>query len=155
MRLSRDIAYETVKSWHEAHEEAVAGWETDARCPGCAAGTGNDEVTDAVMAALTSGVELAFDPKGEPVYGLAVDDVVPEVVEALANEVCDFWHSCADDLAGIGPGQIGYDFNLTRNRHGAGFWDRGLGDAGDRLTDMCRPFGEWVLYLGDDDKLHA
>lgn len=155
MRTSRDIAYETVESWHEAHEAAVAAWETDATCPGCERGTGHDEVTDAVMAALESGVSLATDGNGEEVRGLDVDDVVPDVVAELANEVCDFWHTCADDLAGIGPGQIGYDFNLTRNGHGAGFWDRGLGEAGDRLTDRCRPFGEWCLYVGDDGKLHA
>lgn len=155
MRSSRDIAYETVESWHEAHREAVAGWDTDDVCRGCALAVGNDEITDAVMAALDSGVSLALGENGEEASGFDVDDVMPEVVEALANEVSDFWHSCADDLAGIGAGQIGYDFNLTRNGHGAGFWDRGLGEAGDRLTDACRPYGSWVLYSGDDGKLHA
>lgn len=151
MTTARDIAYAAVKSWHEAHEEAVDLWDTDESCPGCERGTGNDEVTDAVMAALESGVSLAMETTGHH----TVDDVAPGVVTELANKVCDFWHTCADDLAGLGPGQIGYDFNLTRNGHGAGFWDRNLGEAGDRLTAMCRPFGEWGLYLGDDGKLHA
>lgn len=155
MITSRDVAFAAVESWHEAHEAAVADWDTNDTCPGCERGTGNDEVTDAVMAALASGVSLATDGNGEEVRGMDADDVVPDAITELANEVCDFWHTCADDLAGIGPGQIGYDFNLTRNRHGAGFWDRGLGEAGDRLTAMAHPFGEWVLYLGDDGKLHA
>lgn len=41
--------------------------------------------------------------------------------------------------------QIGHDFMLTRNGHGAGFWDRGLGEVGDYLTANCRPYGEWGL----------
>jgi hypothetical protein len=43
----------------------------------------------------------------------------------------------------------GVDLWLTRNHHGAGFWDRGLGDVGERLTDASR-LGECDAYLGDD-----
>lgn len=35
----------------------------------------------------------------------------------------------------------GHDFWLTRNGHGAGFWDRGMGALGDRLTAACKPYG--------------
>lgn len=42
--------------------------------------------------------------------------------------------------------QAGHDFWLTRNRHGAGFWDRGLGAAGDALTAASHNFGECNLY---------
>ena len=57
--------------------------------------------------------------------------------------------------------QAAHDFWLTRNGHGAGFWDRDLpGDLGERLTAACKAFGEvtvcgertaelsndWVLY---------
>lgn len=50
--------------------------------------------------------------------------------------------------------QIGHDFFLTRNGHGAGFWDRGLGQLGDVLSDVARSFGECHPYPGDDGKLH-
>jgi len=46
--------------------------------------------------------------------------------------------------------QAGHDFWLTRNGHGAGFWDRGLGNIGDKLTDSAHQFGPAVLYTGDD-----
>jgi hypothetical protein len=37
----------------------------------------------------------------------------------------------------------GHDFWLTRNRHGAGFWDRGYPRAvGDLLTDAAHSLGE-------------
>lgn len=35
------------------------------------------------------------------------------------------------------PEQAGHDFWLTRNGHGAGFWDRGLGEVGEKLTALC------------------
>lgn len=46
--------------------------------------------------------------------------------------------------------QAGHDFWLTRNGHGAGFWDRGLGEVGDLLTDIARSFLPANLYRGDD-----
>lgn len=49
---------------------------------------------------------------------------------------------------------IGHDFVLTRNHHGAGFWDRGLGDLGDRLTKASHPYGEQSLEFGDDRTLY-
>jgi len=33
--------------------------------------------------------------------------------------------------------QAGHDFALTRNGHGAGFWDRGLGHVGEVLSEDC------------------
>ena len=42
--------------------------------------------------------------------------------------------------------QNGHDFWLTRNRHGAGFWDRGYPDeVGDALTEAAHAFGEAYL----------
>jgi hypothetical protein len=40
----------------------------------------------------------------------------------------------------------GHDFWLTRNGHGTGFWDRGYGAVGERLSDASRPYGEAHLY---------
>lgn len=48
----------------------------------------------------------------------------------------------------------GHDFWLTRNGHGAGFWDRGLGEVGERLSEAARKEGEVYLYIGDDGKLY-
>lgn len=36
---------------------------------------------------------------------------------------------------------FGHDFYLTREGHGAGFWDRGLGDLGDYLTKIAEDAG--------------
>lgn len=50
-----------------------------------------------------------------------------------------------------------HDFWLTRNGHGAGFWDRTELDAdelGDRLTVLAKEFGAVDLYQGDDRLLY-
>ena len=48
---------------------------------------------------------------------------------------------------------VGHDFALTRNHHGAGFWDRGLGDLGERLTEAAQSYGscDLIAYLDDDE----
>ena len=49
----------------------------------------------------------------------------------------------------------GYDFALTRNGHGTGFWDRGLGEMGDMLTEECKPYGEHrvIIDVDNDDNI--
>ena len=47
--------------------------------------------------------------------------------------------------------QIGHDYVLTTGGHGAGFWDRGLGELGDVLSEACRAERrEWYLYTGEE-----
>ncbi len=55
------------------------------------------------------------------------------------------------DLKKWGEAQAGHDFWLTRNGHGAGFWDRGRKD-GDALTKIAKSYGDAfvsIYYLGD------
>jgi hypothetical protein len=84
-----------------------------------------------------------------------VDDIPQDVRDRLRAECADFIEANATDLATIDPFQAGHDFWLTRNGHGAGFWDRGLGAIGRRLTEACRPYGSCDLYVGDDGKVYA
>lgn len=54
-------------------------------------------------------------------------------------------------------GRAGHDFWLTRNGHGAGFWD---GDwepeaTAERLTDAAHAYGETYLYVGDDGMIYS
>ena len=51
--------------------------------------------------------------------------------------------------------QHGHDFWLTRNHHGAGFWDRGYPEEmGKSLTDAAHAFGECDLIVGEDGEIH-
>lgn len=49
--------------------------------------------------------------------------------------------------------ELGHDFWLTRNGHGAGFWDRGLPE-GSKLTEAAKTFGSVDLYIGDDGLIY-
>jgi hypothetical protein len=52
--------------------------------------------------------------------------------------------------------RAGHDFWLTRNGHGAGFWDGDWEEsAGKKLTEAAHAFGECNLYVGDDGKVYA
>lgn len=55
------------------------------------------------------------------------------------------------------PEQAGRDLWFTRNGHGVGFWDRGLGQIGQDLTAACgwrTEFPELNAMLGNDRRVH-
>ena len=83
------------------------------------------------------------------------DDMACDVWQFLATCWGDVWEDFEIDLSGIEPKQLGHDLWLTRNRHGAGFWDRGLGEIGDKLTELAQSYGGVTLYIGDDGKIYA
>lgn len=70
------------------------------------------------------------------------DEFTDQVAELLTEDVTAFVADNWDDLltAGVSAAQCGHDFVLTANGHGAGFWDRGLGAVGDRLTEATRGY---------------
>lgn len=50
--------------------------------------------------------------------------------------------------------QHGHDFLLTRNHHGAGFWDRGYtNDMADTLTENAQAFGEHSVLTDDSPRV--
>ena len=53
--------------------------------------------------------------------------------------------------------QAGYDFWLTRNGHGCGFWSRDElnKETKDLLTQKAKEFKEQYLYIGDDNKIYC
>lgn len=84
-----------------------------------------------------------------------VSDLAPETIIQMSADCAAF---CADNAAlleGLDSEQAGHDFWLTRNGHGAGFWDRGLGDIGLRLTEAAKAYGERGLYVGDDGRIYC
>lgn len=52
-------------------------------------------------------------------------------------------------------GSFIHDYWLTRNHHGAGFWDRGLGDLGDRLTEAAQQDGDYHVWESLDSEGHV
>jgi hypothetical protein len=83
-------------------------------------------------------------------------------IEEIKSEVLDFFNSALPAISEAiekhphyDISQAGHDYALTRNDHGAGFWDRGLGNIGTTLTDMAKAYGSCNLYVGDDGKLYS
>lgn len=112
--------------------------------------------TDYLACALWLSTDDSREDGGDPLHrNFGPDDIDATCLANLRAECEDFWRYSAQDLEPLDAGQCGHDFWLTRNGHGAGFWDRGLGDVGKRLTDACRSYGECDLYVGDDGKLYA
>jgi len=120
-------------------------------------------MNEAAGAALET---LLWSETGE--HGDPLDDEfsVSDIDDAGADEVADDVYAFIDmiiDSDNYGawehvkrdPAQIGHDFILTRNGHGAGFWDRGLGQLGDVLTEWAKTFGTVGLYVGDDEILYV
>jgi hypothetical protein len=76
--------------------------------------------------------------------------------KALDNIIADcdaFQEDNAEDLSGLADGCCGHDFWLSRNGHGAGFWDRGYGELGNRLHKAAKVYGECNIYV-HRGKLH-
>lgn len=77
----------------------------------------------------------------------AVDDAIKDISKFYTENEGDLAETTAHDS------QHGHDFWLSRNGHGAGFFDRGYGEVGDRLQSAAEEFGELSVFVGDDEML--
>jgi hypothetical protein len=90
------------------------------------------------------------DDDGEPLDALYwLDDIEEATAAGMLADCRDFCDSNKATLADLDASQAGHDFWLTRNHHGAGFWDRGLGAVGDALTRAAHAYSSRDLYVTD------
>lgn len=91
-------------------------------------------------------------------FGFTADDITAEALDSIEWDCNEFISGAIRDVLAYTRERsyrdAGHDFWLTRNGHGAGFWDRGLGELGDRLTAEAKPYSEANLYVGDDGKVY-
>jgi hypothetical protein len=162
-----DHGYETgMQALHHGTCNALVG-----HAPAIALEIGNMNLeqflTAYIVAALWSTHDESTESGGEPLennYNLT--DLAPETLASMRADCAAFLRDNADDLALYAeqqPGNeqytaadlAGHDFWLTRNGHGTGFWDRGLGVLGGRLSAAASTYPDVALYVGDDGKIHA
>jgi len=114
-----------------------------------------------VEAALWSSTDNADDSGGEPLdknYGIM--DIDSETLDAMRRDCADFQEQNekllaeAYDHERYDASYAGHDFWLSRNGHGAGYFDRDLGDVGDKLQNAAKAFGTFDLYVSDG-KIHG
>ena len=113
-----------------------------------------------VECALWASTDESTESGGYPMdQNYALEDIAPETLARMVDDCVAFQRDHAADLDALVPydvGQGGHDFWLTRNRHGAGFWDGDWPeDVGKRLTDAAHAYGEFTLYVDDDGKVHG
>lgn len=105
--------------------------------------------------ALWASSDNTNDQGGEPLdANYSIADIAPESLEQANTDCLTFLEANKKDIS-LAYEQAGHDFWLTRNGHGAGFWD---GDwpkaAGKRLTEASHAYGEVNPYVGDDGKIY-
>lgn len=105
------------------HQEAMAAGAADGCLPGDA---GFDDLSPGALAAIMRDC-AAFKAKAADLLQVAYDCPAPD------QPGFDELRTCPD----YDETQAGRDFWFTRNGHGVGFWDRGLGQVGADLTALC------------------
>lgn len=80
-----------------------------------------------------------------------IEDISEETLQEMINDCESFQEECSEQIENMDPSQAGHDFWLTRNRHGAGFWTRGLGAVGDDLTEAAHAYGSVDLMVCDGE----
>jgi hypothetical protein len=116
-----------------------------------------DKFTEAYLECALWSSTAYIDGEDEWMDDYCFLDLSDETIKLAVQDCAAFQELHAADLEEHGFGDVcnGHDFWLTRVGHGAGFWDRGTGAVGDRLTTASEKFGEHTLYLGDDGKIYG
>lgn len=112
-----------------------------------------------IECALWSSTDETSDSGGDPMdRNYYASDISEETGAQIIADCAKFQSENAILITTRHRGSIhaGHDFWLTRNRHGAGFWDgRWMAEAGALLTDAAHAFGSFDLYIGDDGQVHG
>lgn len=139
---SREERDERVKSL----EQAYSLWSS---------GITVEQAVEALAAYRQCALWSSVNEDGEPLDGLGLS-LSGAAHKRTKDDVLEFITSDIEHLrpymetAKVSWGQVGHDFWLTRNRHGAGFWDRGVaGPAVDALVASSHAWGECTMYVGD------
>ena len=123
-----------------------------------------DEFTRAyIEAALWSSTDESDDSGGEPLdNNYTIEEIADETRQEMIDDCSDFQSQAnLGEIKDAPTGEhsiealAGHDFWLTRNGHGAGFWDGDWPEPyGDSLTELSKTFGEVDLYVGDDGLIY-
>jgi hypothetical protein len=112
------------------------------------------------VTALWSSNDESDESGGEPLdNNYSINDIAPDTITKMAADCADFQKRFANLLTDseIEAGKAGHDFWLSRNGHGAGFFDDDTIDKKfrDPLQNAARKYGEFNLYVGDDGLVYG
>jgi hypothetical protein len=115
-------------------------------------------ISPATYTYLETALWSSTDDDGTPLdRDHAVDDLSAAVVERAHADLHTFYTGLPEDLQSrYALVDLAHDFWLTRNGHGAGFWDGDYPETdGTILTEHAKRFGEINLLVGDDGRISA
>lgn len=115
-----------------------------------------DKISPISIQYIETALWSSVDDDGNDLDSLySMHDLSTEAMNRVETDLMHFQNKAGSLLDGLDLETVAHDFWLTRNGHGAGFWD---GDyqktTGEALTALAHSFGEVDLYLGDDGKLY-
>jgi hypothetical protein len=99
---------------------------------------------------------LSTDDNDNPLDdNYSLDDLTLNAITVAKSECEKFQRDNEELLKLAGDDtQNGHDFWLTRNGHGAGFWDRDYENrVGNGLIVACKNFGEANAYVDDNGEI--
>jgi hypothetical protein len=87
------------------------------------------------------------------------DDVSDEAIVNSKEDLVSFFEKAEEALGDIfselDQERMAHDFWLSRNGHGAGFFDGDYEEAiGELLQSLAQEFEETTPYVGDDNKIY-
>jgi hypothetical protein len=122
------------------------------------ASTATAEIEQFMDQYIETALQTSMDDNGKPMdRTFGPDAIDPETKKAMLRDCSRFTRENKKLLDGSGMDESdqAHNFWLSRNGHGSGFWDRGLGPLGDELHKVAKRFGEYDLYVGDDGYIHG
>lgn len=116
----------------------------------------SNRITDCLQSAYIQAIY--FTDTGEEGQPGADLELSSDALEHISQDIHQFWDAIWDMQLPIDVtfDRIGHDFWLTRQGHGAGFWDspelygKHLSDA---LTKIAEDFGPVYTYESDDHQI--
>lgn len=113
-----------------------------------------------IECSLWASTDFSDDSGGEPLdANYSLDDIAPDTLAEMVRDCESFRSDNAETMGEFSRAddeRAGHDFWLTRNRHGAGFWDGAWRkDIADRLTEYSHNAGSYDLYVGDDNLIYG
>lgn len=116
------------------------------------------EIVDnqSINSVLESYLESLIWSSDEEFDGYSIDDIDSNSIDKSRQDIIRFiglvesTPGAQEELNSYDEKSLGHNLALSRNGHGAGFFD----DNNDILEDLARNFGEADLYAGDDGRLY-
>lgn len=118
----------------------------------------NDEDDDNEETEIDKLIKLSANMNNKGIEKFSKEDIEVDSLIKAYTDIKEFLNMVGDkiDIAidENGLEQVGHDLWLTRNRHGAGFFDRGYDDDVEKLfINASHKLGEVDLYINNDMKL--